>query len=53
MKVAQDKDTFDASRDMEEKNKLWAGAEALMGPADQDLKKFEFDLKLLPASEAK
>ena len=34
LKVAQDKDTFDASRDMEEKNKLWAGAEALMGPAD-------------------
>ena len=53
LKVAQDKDTFDASRDMEEKNKLWAGAEALMGPADQDLKKFEFDLKLLPPSEGK
>ena len=53
LKVAQDKDAFDASRDMEEKNKLWAGAEALMGPADQDLKKFEFDLKLLPASDAR
>ena len=53
LKIGQDKETFDLSKDLEVKNKLWASAESSMGPAEQDLKKFEFDLKLLAASEMK
>ena len=53
MKVGQDKEKFDESKDIEEKNRLWAATEAMMGPAEQDIKKFEFDLKLLAPSEGK
>ena len=34
LKIAQDKETFDESKDLNEKNKLWANAESLMGPAE-------------------
>ena len=47
LQIAHDKETFDNSKDLAEKNKLWASAEGMMGPAEQDLKKFEFHLQML------